>query len=284
MSTLRVLPVLLLTLSLSGCGVRFMYNQLDWLIPWQLRDYVSLDASQQALLETLVLERLDWHCQTQLPVYAQWLREVEAGLQADRADVDWLSGRADEAAALWAILMRQVSADVATILGHASDAQLQELFGNLDARTREQMDRYVNRPDQVLIEERADRMEQRLRRWLGRMNGEQRARIEAWSQGLGLSANHWLENRGRWQAQFRHALTENRGRPDLLEPALEQLLVHPETTWSDEYRELTTAQRQATLSLLADLHRMASDRQRAQLVTRIGNLARDFERLSCPEP
>jgi len=34
----RALLVLLLTLSLSGCGVRFLYNQLDWLIPWQLRD------------------------------------------------------------------------------------------------------------------------------------------------------------------------------------------------------------------------------------------------------
>jgi len=38
-------------LLLAGCGVRFFYTQLDWLIPWHLRDYVSLDAGQRSALD-----------------------------------------------------------------------------------------------------------------------------------------------------------------------------------------------------------------------------------------
>jgi hypothetical protein len=278
----RALLVLLLTLSLSGCGVRFLYNQIDWLIPWQLRDYVSLDGEQKSILEALVSERLDWHCQTQLPSYADWLRQVESDLRSQQVSVGWLTERAGEAEAFWAALMRELSIDASVILGDATDAQLQELFSNLDARTREQMDQLVNRPDRVLIQERAERMEQRLRRWFGRMNAEQQARIASWSEDLGLFANDWLENRGRWQARFRHALTEARVRPEVLQPALEALLVHPETAWSPEYVELLTRQSQAVWQLLADLYDLSTARQRARLVNRVGSLAYDFERMSCP--
>lgn len=278
----RAFLVLLLTLSLSGCGVRFLYSQLDWLIPWQLRDYVSLDGEQQSILGALVSERLDWHCQTQLPRYAEWLRQVESDLRSQQVSVDWLAERAGEAEAFWAALMRELSIDASVILGEATDAQLQELFDNLDARTREQMDQFVNRPDAVLIQERAERMEQRLRRWFGPMNAAQRARIASWSEDLGLFANDWLENRGRWQARLRHALIEARARPETLQPALEALLVHPESAWSPEYVELLARQSEAIWILLADLYDLSTARQRMRLLNRVDGLARDFERLSCP--
>jgi hypothetical protein len=278
----RAVLVLLLILSLSGCGVRFLYSQLDWLVPWQLRDYVSLDDPQKSVLQTLVAERLDWHCQTQLPRYADWLRQVESDLRSQQVSVDWLSERADEAAAFWASLMRELSIDASVILGQATDAQLQELFSNLDARTREQMDQFVNRPERVLLQERAERMEQRLRRWFGPMNTKQRARIASWSEDLGLFADDWLENRGRWQARFRHALTEARVRPETLQRALEALLVQPETAWPPEYTELLAHQRQAVWNLLADLYDLSTARQRTRLLSRVEGLARDFERLSCP--
>lgn len=156
------------------------------------------------------------------------------------------------------------------------------IVDNLDARTREQMDQFVNRPERVLLQERAERMEKRLGRWLGPMNAEQRARIASWSEDLGLLGNDWLENRGRWQARFRHVLNDARERPEALQPALEELLVHPETAWSPEYVELLTRQRQAIWILLADLHELASVRQRTRLLNRVEGLARDFERLSCP--
>lgn len=281
MSILRTSLVLLLTLGLSGCGVRILYTQLDWLVPWHLRDYISLDGPQKDALETLLAERLDWHCRTQLPRYAEWLRQVESDLRSDQIGVEWVSERAEEAGAFWTALMRELSVDGSVILSRATDAQLQELFTNFDARNREQLERYVNRPDQVLVQERTDRMEQRLRRWFGPMNAQQRALIQSWSEDLGLFANHWLQSRARWQAHFRDAVGEYRARPEILQPVLEEILVHPEKTWSPEYAHLVAQQRQTLWVLLADLYESSTQRQRTRLVTRIGNLARDFERLSC---
>jgi hypothetical protein len=279
----RVLLLLLAAASLSGCGVRMLYQQLDWLIPWQLQDYVTLDSSQRLELEVLVEDRLDWHCRTQLPRYAEWLRAVEQDLRNDAVGPQWLAERADDASLFWTELMHPLSHDVAAVLGQTSDAQIDELFGNLDARTREQMEAFVDREDHVLIQERAERLEQRLRRWFGRMNADQRARIQVWSEDLGLFANEWLENRGRWQARLRHALDVADRRPESLQPALERLMVHPEQTWSPDYVERLERQRKATWLLLADLYQMSSERQRNRLITRAGSLARDFERLSCAQ-
>jgi hypothetical protein len=277
----RTLLLLFTAASLSGCGVRVLYHQLDWLIPWQLQDYVTLDGSQRIELEILVEDRLDWHCRTQLPRYAEWLRAVEDDLRNEAVSAQWVAERADDAGVFWTELMRPLSHDVATVLGNASDAQVDELFRNLDARTREQMKTFVNREDHVLIQERAERLERRLRRWFGRMNADQRARIQAWSEDLGRFAHEWLENRARWQTRFRHALDESERRPESLQPALERLMVHPEQTWSPDYVERLERQRKATWLLLADLYRMSSESQRDRLIARAGGLARDFERLSC---
>lgn len=277
----RALLLLMLAFALSGCGVRIVYHQLDWLIPWQLQDYVTLDGSQRVELEVLLEDRLDWHCQTQLPRYAEWLRAVEDDLRSAQITAQWFAERADDAGVFWTALIRPLSHDVAAILVQASDAQIDELFRNLDARTREQMKEFVNREDQVLIQERAERLERRLRRWLGRMTTDQRARIHAWSEELGLFANEWLENRGRWQTQLRHALAEANHRPESLQPALERLMVHPEQAWSPNHGERLERHRKATWLLLADLYQMSSERQHDRLIGRVASLARDFERLSC---
>ncbi len=277
----RALLVLLLASTLSGCGVRILYHQLDWLIPWQLQDYVTLDSSQRIELEVLLEERLDWHCQTQLPRYAEWLRTVENDLRNGPLDAEWFAERAEDANLFWTELMRPLSHDAAAILGQASDTQIDELFGNLDARTREQMEVFVNREDPVLIQERAERLERRLRRWFGRMTAEQRVRILAWSEDLGLFAHEWLDNRGRWQAQLRHALDEADRRPESLQPALERLMVDPQQAWAPDSLERLERHRNATWLLLADLYQMSPPRQRDRLSNRAGSLARDFERLSC---
>ena len=277
----RSLLLLFTAASLSGCGVRMLYHQLDWLIPWQLQDYVTLDGSQRLELEVLVEDRLDWHCRTQLPRYAEWLRAVEHDLRSEAVSAQWVAERADDAGVFWTELMRPLSHDVAAILMQASDAQIAELFSNLDARTREQTKTLVNREDHVLVRERAERLEQRLRRWFGRMNADQRARIQTWSEDVGPFAHEWLENRARWQTQFRHALDESDRRPESLQPALERLMVRPEQTWSPDYVERLDRQRKATWLLLADLYQVSSESQRDRLIGRAESLARDFERLSC---
>ena len=66
---------------LTGCGPRLVYPHLDWLIPFYVDDYISLNRKQGSMLEKRLLQVLDWHCRTQLPAYAQSLRELAKDLE-----------------------------------------------------------------------------------------------------------------------------------------------------------------------------------------------------------
>ena len=55
---------LLLLCVLAGCSsTSFFYNRLDFFVPWYLGDYVSLDRSQDELLENQLQPFLAWHRQ-----------------------------------------------------------------------------------------------------------------------------------------------------------------------------------------------------------------------------
>ncbi|MFN2348743.1 MAG: DUF6279 family lipoprotein [Thioalkalivibrio sp.] len=278
---LRLLVVLVLMLGLSGCTVRFVYNQLDWLAPWHLRGYVSLDEAQRPLLEQRLATRLDWHCSTQIPRYADWLRGFEAQLASGDVSLENFHAHARQAEGFWRDLVSHLPADTSELLASASDEQIHELFDNLDDLIADNRKDFVDKPAEALQQERAERMERRLRRWLGRLNTAQQARLEAWSVGLAPFGEHWLENRARWQRDLREALEGLRHDPSALEARLEDLLVYPERGWSEVYQTRLAFNREQTLALLADLYRLSSERQKERLINRVGSLARDFERLSC---
>ena len=70
----RLILIACSALLLAGCGLRFAYSQLDWLLPWYLRDYVTLNAGQRSELDVRLAGLLDWHCRSHLPEYVALLR------------------------------------------------------------------------------------------------------------------------------------------------------------------------------------------------------------------
>jgi hypothetical protein len=278
---LRLLVLAVVLLGLSGCTVRLVYTQLDWLAPWYLGNYVSLDEAQRAMLDERLAVRLDWHCSSELPRYADWLRRVEGDLQNGEISAQHLSVHLEVAEAFLRNLGSRLPHAAAALLITFTDAQIEELFENLEDRLADNRETFVDKPAVLLQQERAARMERRLRRWLGRLNTAQQARVEAWSVGLAPFGEQWIDNRARWQGELREAIEGLRHDPLALEARLEALMVYPERGWSDEYRARMDFNRAQTLALLVDLYRLSSERQRERLIQRIGSLARDFERLSC---
>ena len=77
----RTLVACLLLTWLAGCSsTQFFYNRLDFFVPWYLGDYVSLDRSQDALLENELQPFLAWHRQDELPRYIELLQQAESSL------------------------------------------------------------------------------------------------------------------------------------------------------------------------------------------------------------
>lgn len=273
-----LLAVVLLT---SACSFRFIYHQLDWLVPWRLGDYVTFDSEQRSLLEQRLLEQLDWHCATQLQAYAAWFRELQQAPQPfSRDDIERYYLRT---AAFWRVLMQQLSPDVATLLRSASEQQIEELFTNLEQRNRKLDEEYVSADWETVQARRIERMSEILSRWLGPLEPLQQKAVARWARELGQSGDEWITSRRRWQAALREALNL-RDKPERFAARIEQLLVEPESLWPESYRREYARMRSRTLDLLAEIAAQQTPGQLRHLRYELGAWADDFDHLACRAP
>ncbi len=274
--------ILLLAIFLAGCGPRLLYSHLDWLIPWYVSDYISLDSDQKNMLEKRLLKLLDWHCRTQLPAYATTLRALGRDLanSSEPVDAATLKTYNTRLMALWKALLQKIGPDITAILATATDAQIDELFHNLDKQNQKFKKEYVDLPYDELIQNRAERMVKRTKYWISKLNPEQKQAVSDWSLQLTPIAVDWIQNRERIQSEARRLLGQRRDNPEF-RTAIQKLILHPENVRSAEYQRKIDINTTATIKLLAQLIQLLTEKQRSYLLDRIESLAADFDTLSC---
>lgn len=169
--------VLLLVLTASGC-TRLLYNRLDSVAGWYLQGLVSLDEGQRTDLKSWLEQTLDWHRQSELARYSQFLRSLagevsQPGIRAtyERAE--------QQIEGFWKSLAVKAAPDAARLLTDLSPAQVEELEASLEEKARERAD---EAEEEVAAgkwhEQRAKSMQRQLRRWTGRVTAEQKALVQ----------------------------------------------------------------------------------------------------------
>lgn len=269
-------------LLLSACGPRLYYPSLDRLIPWYVNDYVSLEPGQSSRLKTRLARQLDWHCRTQLPEYAEFLRDLrrEVDDSSRPLTVERLGSYKNRLIRHWNALMIQISSDVAEILFSATDEQVDELFENLENKNRDIEREFVAPPPRKIIHNRQKGMQKRLDYWLAGLTDAQRRAVADWSLQIEPIAADRLAYRRQIQAAGRHLL-ESRTRPDEFEAALRGFLTNAEEFRTENYQRKLDLNMQRTLELLAYLLKTLTPSQRIHLSMRLESLAADFDQLSC---
>ncbi len=276
------IAIFLLAVLLSGCGPRIVYPHLDWLIPWYVSDYISLDSDQKTMLDTRLSKVLDWHCRTQLPAYASALREMGQDLtDSSRPVTDvTLQTYNSRFMALWKELIQQVAPDITAILATSTDEQIDELFENLEEQNQKFKEKYVDLPPEELSRNRQKRMLKHIKYWISKPNQDQIGQVEEWNSQLTPIGVEWLENRQTVQAEGRRLLSNRYDDPGF-QSAMQDLIINPEKLRSIEFQRKIDGNTDVTISYLAKLIRMLTEDQRAYLQDRVESLAADFDALSC---
>ena len=274
--------ILLLAMVLAGCGTRFLYSQLDWLIPWYVSDYISLDDDQKTLLEARLSKLLDWHCRTQLPAYAATLRALGRDLADSSEPVDAATLQVYNTGliALWKELLQRIGPDINAILATASDAQIDELFQNLETQNQKFKKKYVDLLPEELIQNREKRLIKRTRYWISKLNPKQKQAVADWNSQLAPMAADRLQNRESIQAEARSLLADRHRNPGFRTAMLE-LIINPASMWTAEFQRKIDINTAVTISFLVELDRMLTEKQRSHLLDRIESLAGDLDTLSC---
>ena len=273
---------LCLLICLAGCSAKLIYYHLDWLIPWHVDDYISLDRDQRTMLEKRLIQQLEWHCHTQLPDYAASLRKLGDDLKnpAEAISLQKLGYYNRTIRKHWKELMKSIGPDIADILMTASDDQIAELFVNLEKHNHKLKAEYILKSPEILDRNRQQRMIKRMKYWLGSVTAEQKKVVADWSSQLEPIAADWLQNRERLQRQFQHLLKGRTMDPGF-KVDLVQLLVNAENHRSAAYEQKIKTNTNITFLFLQRIDRQLLPPQRSYLLKRIDSLARDFDQLSC---
>ena len=163
----RTVACLLLTLLLGGCSTTFTYNQLDWLIPWYVDDYVDLSRDQKQEFAATLWKEYKEYQEEYLPrSEEEYIEENAKNLEdllkrfigrlsteqkqqmqlaarsMQRFDAVWLEDRKDWLETLQPLLQRPQGWQNAVLMAHANRAenrppQYQQIFDyNINVVTR----------------------------------------------------------------------------------------------------------------------------------------------------
>lgn len=270
--------IVLSVLLLSGCIIRFVYNQLDWIIPWYAGTMISLDGEQSSELEKILVSQLKWHRVTQLSEYSKSLKELSMAVKTDltmaHLDQFHLTMRR-----YWQDLVRHVGPDLAKILSTATDEQIDELMQNLEKRNQKFREEYVDLPKEELREKKQNRMTKFLEFCMGDLNEQQKKIVEQWSYDLQDISAARLEYIKLGQEKFKRIM-ERRKDLGWFEKELCELLYFKRETWPEAFRKVANHNRELTQKVFIEIHKCMTKDQKEEFTENALSLVKDFDELS----
>ena len=267
-----------LTPALAGCGVQFLYNNLDSLVSAELRQYMDMTPEQAAYFERQLGELWNWHRSEALPDYADaiddWARLVDSGIstsQVDQAYVtmqDW-----------WQAIVSRGTPAAKSFLKQFEDTQVTAL-GEAFERENKKWDRR-SRKDSLIDRQKKWRknFERLLERFIGALSADQRQVLVLGSADYRPARALWGEYRLRWQAEIMHLLAV-RGEPEGFNAQFERVFGSQEALYGEELTAIGEHNEALARRLLLTVLESIDDKQKARFKQRMGEWANDFRELA----
>jgi hypothetical protein len=269
----KLLPIFLACL-LSGCSNSFIYNQLDWVIPWYVSDYLNLDSTQKKSFKTQLLPLLDWHRNEELQTYLVFLNSIESDLDKPITKAV-VSVWADKLIAAYNRL-KQRGIPLALNMGkQMSDLQLQYFIEDMYQRQEQLEEEYLTRSEEEFRQQTYDNFEEGASDFIGRLGKAQRLRLQQAAAEIKRFDEAWLAQRLSWLQHAEKILQR--------EPGWQQegriLLTSREEFESPAYKAANLHNEQVIYAAIADVIEARTEKQDKRVREEISNFRHDIEQL-----
>ena len=262
-------------LLLAACSsTTFVYNRLDFLLPWYVDDYVGLNEPQKQYLDGLLEPFLVWHRSQELPEYLKILNSVEDNLKRPQTPAMFAAVFNDFESA-W-LRLEGESLDWLLDLGEQlSDEQIAEFMQQMWQRQEDYQEEYLERSDEEFYEDSDETARDTAREYLGPLSDAQRELLLQFSHSLLRSDRAWLQARAHWLTELGVLLERKPGWQDRVREAVAAQRRNP----SPEYARIYEHNLHAIYDVMAQILNTRSEQQDKHLYDRLSSLREDLQSL-----
>ena len=274
MKTGRTVSLVICLLWLQACSNTFIYNQLDWLIPWYVDDYVDLTRVQRTDLKVGLKSTLRWHRAEELASYVLIFDRIEQDLQQP-VTAATVQSWANLALAAWERVEARMLPLAFELGADLSEEQMQGFIEKLWEQQEEFEEEYLERDDLEYVEDGYETLEENIREFLGRLSPEQKQLLQLAAESLRRFDYAWLEERRAWLEELQGYLQREPGWQQAILDAIEVREQARDTRYSEEY-----LYNQGVINgAIAGALNLRSDKQSARLQRALDRFREDLNTL-----
>ena len=270
----RVWVVIALFLVSACSSTTYVYNRLDFLLPWYMDDYVDLTAEQEAYLDELLVPFLAWHRAQELPVYLTALNNIEDSLNEPLTPAGVGAMVADFESA-WLRLEGEGLTQLLDLGARLSDEQIAAFLEALWEQQREFEEEYLERDEEEFFEDNYDNTLDTFQDYMGKLSDVQRQWVRESSRQLLRSDQVWLQERALWLTQLAVLLEREPGWQQRVRAAIS---VRDDTV-SPDYQRVYEHNMDVIYQLTAQVLNAHNERQSRYLKDKLSDIRQDLEAL-----
>ena len=267
--------LLLSLIFLVGCSsTTFIYNRIDFLLPWYLQSYVDLNQDQKQDLDELLVPFFKWHRKEELPKYLEIIEDLELILD-ERVDLDSIAKITYDAEQAWFRLEDRMIMWAIPMTRKLSDQQITEFIQTMQNKTIHNENKYLSRNLQTYQNDNYKRIRKNLRRFMGGLNKDQLDLIDDATKDMIRVDEQWVNNRKVLIDKLKVILK----REDGWELALENI-THRNDLVSKQYRQTYAHNIEINQRLLVEILNSRTEKQDKKLRVQLSKYRKDIEILT----
>ena len=273
-----LLAALVISVSASGCTIKFAYNFLDWGLYWELKDYVKFNQDQRLLVKDEISQLINWHRSAELPRYADQLEKLSIGLESGMT-AEQLEESYNNLRDSWRRIVIKALPAAINIISNLNDQQINDFFEMLIEKEGDDAKDIESGTSVRTLKEREAYFSDKIFDVIGQLNEDQKALITQWAGSMEPTKALSLVQAIQWRTRMQVAIAE-RNNKQQLEKNLMVLLANPDQLRSAAYQRVIEKNKHLVMQLLFDLNQTLTNQQRTKLIKKLDGFIEDFRDLS----
>ncbi len=259
---------------LVGCSTTtFIYNRIDFLLPWYLGSYVELTRTQKQYLDELLIPFFSWHRSEELPQYLEIINSTENILVGEikPESIATISSNVEKS---WFRLEREVLFWMAPLASDLTDKQIQSFLQVMQKKATEYENKNLGRSDNDYRQDIYEKIRDNLQQFMGELSQQQLTVVKTYSEDMHRVDGVWLQNRKALLVSLSLILERDSGWKERLSRINQR-----DDPVSRSYRETNVHNLDVIYHLIAEVLNTRSEKQDQRISRQLSKYRTDIETL-----